>query len=348
MKLIIYYLVLLPLLFCMTSVANANEQVVNVYAWAGIFPDTVLRQFEKETGIKVNFSTYDNNEILYAKLRASPRQLYDVIEPSSYYIDRMRHQNMLEPLDKTQLSHWKNLNPEFLHSAYDLKSQYSTPFSWGITGIFLHTHYFAKTEVTQWSDFWKTEYVNKLMLLDDAREVFSMALLALGYSVNDTHPEHIKAAYNKLKKLMPNVKVFTSETAIPIMIDEDATIGMAWNGDVYKASLENSQLQFIFPQDGFVIWVDNLAIPKGAPHKENAHRFINFMLRTDIAKAITLYNNYATTNLSAQRLLPSEIKDNPVIYPPPALMHRGTIQMDVGDKALALYEKYWEALKMGM
>src|SRR3990167_679155 len=123
MKLIIYYLVLLHLLFCMTSVANANEQVVNVYAWAGIFPDTVLRQFEKETGIKVNFSTYDNNEILYAKLRASPRQLYDVIEPSSYYIDRMRHQNMLEPLDKTQLSHWKNLNPEFLHSAYDLKSR---------------------------------------------------------------------------------------------------------------------------------------------------------------------------------------------------------------------------------
>ena len=347
MNRIAHYLGSLLFLLIHTSL-YANENVVNVYAWSGIIPDSVLRQFEQETAIKVNFSTYDNNEVLYAKLRASPRQLYDVIEPSSYYVDRMRKQDMLEPLDKTQLSNWRNLNPDFLNSAYDPKSQFGMPFSWGVTGIFLHTRYFSSEQITQWSDLWDKQYKNQLMLLDDAREVFSMALIALGYPINNADPKQIKTAYSKLKKLMPNVKVFTSETAIPIMIDEDATLGMAWNGDVYKARLENKQLQFVFPQDGFMIWVDNLAIPKGAPHKDNALRFINFLLRADVAKTIALYNNYATTNLTAQRLLPPEIKDNPVIYPSSKLLRRGVIQTEVGDQAIALYEKYWEALKMGM
>lgn len=324
----------------------ADEKVVNVYAWSGVIPDAVIQQFEKETGIKVNFSTYDSNEVMYAKLKASNASVYDVVEPSSYYIDRMRRQNMLEKLDRSQLSNFHNLNPDFLNQAYDPKSHYSLPFIWGITGIFFNKDYLSAESINRWTDVWDPKYRDQLMLLDDSREVFSIALLALGYSINDENPEHIKEAYLKLKELLPNVKIFSS-AVLSILIDEDATLGMAWNGDLYKASKENSQLSFIFPKDGFVIWVDNWAIPKNPPHRANAYKFLNFILRADIAKIIALDNNFPTPNLAAQKLLPKDIRTDSVVYPTHDILRRGQFQKDVSDEALALYEKYWERLKMG-
>lgn len=333
-------------LFFSGIVLAADDKVVNVYAWSGVIPDAVIQQFEKETGIKVNFSTYDSNEVMYAKLKASNASVYDVIEPSSYYIDRMRRQNMLEKLDRKELPNFHNLNPDFLNQAYDPKSHYSLPFIWGITGIFFNKDYLSAESINRWTDVWDPKYRDQLMLLDDSREVFSIALLALGYSINDENPEHIKEAYFKLKELLPNIKIFSS-AVLSILIDEDATLGMAWNGDLYKASKENSQLSFIFPKDGFVIWVDNWAIPKNPPHPANAYQFLNFILRADIAKIIALDNNFPTPNLAAQKLLPKDIRTNPVVYPTHDILRRGQFQKDVSDEALALYEKYWERLKMG-
>ena len=149
-----------------------------------------------------------------------------------------------------------------------------------------------------------------------------MALRVLGYSANDENPEHIKKAYLKLKELLPNVKIFSS-ASISILIDEDASIGMTWNGDLFKAKKENPQLEFIYPKDGFVIWVDNFAIPKDAPHRENAYKFLNFMLRADIAKAIALDTHFATANLAAQKQLPNEIRTNPLCNPPRDILRRG-------------------------
>ncbi len=338
---------LLFILFFFASPLFAAENIVNVYTWSGVIPDFAIKQFEKETGIKVNFSTYDSNEIMYGKLRAGKNPGYDVVEPSSYYIDRMRRQDMLEKLDKTELPNFKNLNPAFLNQAYDPKNNYSIPFIWGITGIFVNKNYISANYPSSWSELWDEKYLNQLVLLDDPREVFSIALRILGYSVNDDNPEHIKQAFLLLKKLIPNVKIF-SNASISILVDEDASVGMAWNGDLFKAKKENSQLEFIYPKDGFVIWVDNFAIPKDAPHRENAYKFLNFILRADVAKAIALDNNFATANLAAQKLLPNNIKNNPTIYPSLAkILRRGEFQTDVGDKALALYEKYWEQLKMG-
>lgn len=325
----------------------AAENILNVYTWSGVVPDFAIQQFEKETGIKVNFSTYDSNEIMYAKLKANKNATYDIIEPSSYYVDRMRRQGMLEKIDKTKLTHFKNLNSDFLNPPYDAHNNYSVPFIWGATGIFVNKDYFAPTSVTQWSDLWDKKYENQLMLLDDSREIFSIALKTLGYSVNDSDPAHIHQAYVKLKELLPNVKLFKSDGVITILIDEDASIGMAWNGDIYKAKKENPNLAFVYPKDGFVIWVDNFAIPKNAPHQANAYKFLNFMLRADIAKAISLSNDFASPNAAAQKLLPPEVRNNPLIYPSHKLLQRGELQTDVSDEALSLYEKYWEKLKMG-
>jgi len=325
----------------------ASDNILNLYTWSGVIPEFIIQQFEKETGIKVNFSTYDSNEIMYAKLKATKEAGYDVIEPSSYYIDRMRRQGMLEKIDQSKLSHFKNEDPEFLNQSYDPYNHFSIPFIWGTTGLFINTNNYAPNSITRWADIWNKKYENQLMLLDDSREVFAVALLALGYSINDNHPEHIKQAYLKLKELNPNIKVFKSDGVMTLLIDEDVDIGMVWNGDLYKAKKENPRLSFIFPKEGFVIWVDSFAIPKNAPHPENAYQFINFMLRADVANAVSLSNNYPTPNLAARKLLPQDIRDNQIIYPSRETLRHGQFQTDISDKAIALYEKYWEKLKMG-
>lgn len=336
----------LILALTLTAPAFAQQQILNIYAYTGEVPDFIVRQFEKETGIKVNISTYENNEIMYAKLRATKNPGYDLVMPSSYFVDRMQRQGMLETLDKTKLTNWQNLNPSFLHPAYDTNTQYSIPYIWGITGIFLNDKYYPEASITKWSDLWDKKYFNQLMLLDDMREVFSMALLSLGYPANDKNPEHIKAAFLKLKELMQNVKVFSTETVVSIIIDEDANAGMAWNGDAFKAAQENKQVKFIFPAEGFVIWVDNFAIPKNAEHKEAAYQFINFILRAEVARDVALHTNFPTTNLAAQKLLPESIRNNPTVYPSQKVLSHGQFQTDLGDDTLAIYEKYWEELKM--
>lgn len=318
---LIRYLILL----CLPCLTFANQKVVNVYAWTGEIPEFVVQQFEAETGIKVNFSTFESNEILYAKLRATKNPGYDVIMPSSYFVNRMHRLNILDKLDKTKLPNLKNLSPAFLHPSYDPNSEVSVPFIWGITGIFVNTKDFEANTIKKWSDLWQDRFQNQLMLLDDSREVFSMALLSLGYPANDSNPEHIKQAFLHLKKLMKNIKVFSTETVVSIIIDEDATIGMAWNGDTFKAHATNKNIQFIFPADGFVIWVDNFAIPTSAPHKDAAYQFINFILRPDVAKNIALATHFPTTNAKAHALLPDTIKNNTSIYPPDAIMKKRPI-----------------------
>lgn len=339
------YLSVVFCIFLSPLAALAEEKMVNVYAWTGEIPDSIVKQFEHETNIKVNFSTYQNNEIMFTKIRTSHAS-YDIVMPSSYFVDRMRRLNMLEKLDKKKLPNWHNLNPEFLHPAYDPTMNYSVPFIWGVTGIFVNQQYFDPSNIKQWNDLWSKRFFNQLMLLDDTREVFSIALLALGYSPNDRNPAHIKEAFLKLKGLMKNVKVFSSETVVSIIIDEDATVGTSWNGDTYKAARENPNIKYVLPKDGFVIWVDNFAIPLNAPHRDEAYAFINFILRPDIAKAIALDTHNPIANLAGLRLLPKEVINNPVIYPPKKIMQRGQFQTDVGEETLALYEKYWEELKM--
>jgi spermidine/putrescine transport system substrate-binding protein len=333
-------------LLSLPSLGWANDKVVNVYGWNNEIPEFLFRKFTKESGIKVNFSTTPNNEILYAKLRAAKNAGYDVIMPSSYFVDRMRRQGMLEHLDKSQLPNLNHLDPVFSHPPYDPKIDYAVPFVWGLTGIAINTDNYSTKTIKSWSNLWDKRFKNQVMLLDDIREVFSMALLSLHYSANDQDPAHIEAAFLKLKSLMQNIKVFSSETVASLLIDEDVNIGMAWNGDTFKAARENPAIQFIFPAEGFVIWVDNFSVVKQAPHKANAYAFINFMLRPDNAAYAAEHSHFPTTNLAAKKRLPAQIRNNTTIYPSSNTLKRGQYQTDLSDETLTLYEKYWEELKM--
>jgi spermidine/putrescine transport system substrate-binding protein len=183
-------------------------------------------------------------------------------------------------------------------------------------------------------------------MLDDMRSVFSMAMLTLGYSINDTNPEHVREAYLKLKSLLPNIKLFNSDSADNLFIDEDIIIGMNFNGDTFRDLAENPNLKYIYPKEGFVIWIDNIAIPKGAPHLQNAYKFINFLLRPDIAKEIALVQHYSSPNLAAAKLLPQDWRENPIFNPDPEILKRGQSQLDLGN-ADAIFGKYWEMLKIG-
>lgn len=339
-----YILIFLLFVFNI-SIAHA-DQVLNVYNWSNYMPDDVIQQFEKETGIVINYSTYDSNETMYAKLKADPSAAYDIVVPSSYFIDRMSREHMLQAIDKSKLSNFNNLNPEFLNKAFDPQNRYSIPYLWSSTGIVVNSKYFSKDSIKGWADLWKPQYHDQLLLLDDTREVFSMALIVLGYPTNDTNPDHIKQAYEKLKQLLPNVRLFNDEAAQNIYIDEDATIGMGWSGDVFLANKENPAVQYIYPAEGFVVALDNLAIPQGAKHIANAYRFINFLLRPEIAARISQEIGYGTPNQTAMKLLPKDIRNNAIVYPDKQTMKRAQFQTDVGD-TVGVYEKYLELLKMG-
>ena len=332
------------LLISCGSFADATK-VLNVYNWSEYLPDDVLDTFQQETGIHVNYSTYASNEALYAKLKANPEAGYDIVVPSTYFIDRMIREKMLIPLDKSKLSHFKNLNPALLNKSFDPNNVYSVPYLGSSTGIAYNDQYFAKGSITRWSDLWDKRFSGQLLILDDVREVFSMALLHLGYSPNTVDPADIEAAYQSSVNLLPNVKLFNDEAVKAIYIDDDATIGMAWNGDIFLANQENPHIQFVYPAEGFVVSLDSVVIPKNAPHLANAYQFINFVLRADIAARISQATGYMSPNSAAVALLPPEIRNNPIIYPDQATLKRGIFQTDTGD-ASALYEKYWERLKI--
>ncbi|WP_367606300.1 PotD/PotF family extracellular solute-binding protein [Legionella sp. W05-934-2] len=331
------------LCFIFLMPAHANK-VVNVYAWGGEIPASVIRAFEQKTNIQVNFSTYDNNETLYAKLKAGGIGTYDVIVPSAYYVERMKRQGMLHPLAHKKIPNYANLTSPFTKLTYDKGNHYSMPLIWGITGMFYPKH--IANPPKRWKDFWQPRWKHQLVLLDDAREVFSMALLAKGYSANDSDPTHVEQAFQALLQLRPNIKLFASDNIQAIIIDEDAQAGMAWNGDVGKALAENAPIAFQFPEDGFVMWVDSLAIPKNAPHLEEAYAFINFLLAPESGASIALEGGHAITNEKAKALLPNAIRNNSLIYPDKEVLGKAIVQRDLPSQTLALYSRYWQRLKL--
>ena len=316
-----------------------------MYVWSNYFPTRVLREFEKATGIKINLSEFDSNETMYTKLRTAPHVGYDIIVPSSYFVDRMRREQMLQPIDHRYIPNLKNINPLLLNKPFDPDNRYSVPFTWGTTGIVVNRRYWDPKTVDSWHALWQPRFLNQLLLLDDKREPFSMALITLGYSINDQNPEHIKKAYERLRSLITNVKLFNSDANVNIYADEDATVGLGWSGDTYLATQDNSDLDYIYPKEGFPIWIDCLSIPHYAKNVENAYRFINFMLSAPIAAEVTAEDGYSTGNIPGMQLAPKALRDNPLVNPPDEVLKKGEFQNDVG-AAQKYYEEYWQLLKI--
>lgn len=340
-------LLCLMLLLTLSGASLAAGKVV-VYNWSEYIPEGVLEAFTKETGIEVQYSTFENNEIMYSKLQLQKGKGYDVVVPSTYFVSKMREEKLLQPIDKKRLSNFKHLDPNMLDKLYDPGNAYSIPYLWGSTGIGVNTDAIDPADITAWNDLWDPKWHGKLLLTDDVREVFHMALKTLGYSTNTSKPEEIKQAYEKLTKLMPNVLVFNADAPREPFLAGDVNLGMIWSGEVSMAREEMPDLAYIYPKEGASFWIDSFVIPSGAENVENAHKFIDYMLRPEVAKLAVEEIGYATPNLTARGMLDESIRNDPVIFPPAEVVSAGEFQKDIGSRAMELMNSYWEKLKAGM
>ena len=323
-----------------------DSKTLYFYNWTEYVPPELLEQFTKETGIKVIYSTYESNESMYAKLKTWKDGAYDLVVPSTYFVAKMRNEGMLQKIDKTQLSNFKNLDPNLLNKPFDPSNDYSIPYIWGATAIGVNTDAVDAKSVQSWADLWKPEYKQSLLLTDDAREVFQMALRKLGLSGNTRDPKEINAAYEELKKLMPNVLAFNSDNPGNPFMEGEVNLGMIWNGSAYVARQAGTPLEVVWPKEGGIFWMDNLAIPANAKNKAGALKLINFLLRPDVAAKVAETIGYPTPNLAAKALLPKAVAEDPSLYPSADIIKNGEWQNDVGD-ASVLYETLFQKLKAG-
>ena len=329
--------------------AATSDVTLNLYNWSEYMPQEIIDGFEDETGISVNYTTFDSNEAMYAKLKLlDDSSQYDLAVPSTYYVEKMAGEGLLQELDKSKLSNFSNLDTSFINKKVDPENKYSIPYMWGSTGLAINGDMFDPATVNSWEDLWRPEYKNQVMLMNDMREVFGMALLTLGYSGNSSNPEEIKAAYEKLTTLMPNVKTFNSDaTRIPY-IEGETNVGMTWNGEAVMANEEGlTSLVYKYPTEGAILWMDNFVIPKNAKNVDAAHKFIDYLLQPENAKIVSEEIGYASPNLAARELMDEDVRNNKTIYPDPQTLSKAEFQEDVGDEALQVYQQYWDMLKTG-
>ncbi len=323
-----------------------DSNMLYFYNWTEYVPPGLLGQFTKETGIKISYSTYESNESMYAKLKTWKDGAYDLVVPSTYFVAKMRNEGMLQKIDKAQLSNFKNLDPNLLNKPFDPNNDYSIPYIWGATVIGVNTDVVDAKSVQSWADLWKPEYKQSLLLTDDAREVFQMALRKLGLSGNTCDPKEINAAYEELKKLMPNVLAFNSDNPGNPYMEGEVNLGMIWSGSAYVARQAGTPLEVVWPKEGGIFWMDNLVIPANAKNKAGALKLINFLLRPDVAAKVAETIGYPTPNLAAKALLPKGVANDPSLSPSAEVIKNGEWQNDVGDVSVQ-YETLFQKLKAG-
>lgn len=339
-----FWRVLVALFFATFFVSQVHAKEVVVYNWSEYIPQEVLDNFTKETGIKVVYSTFESNEAMYAKVKMLRGKSYDVLVPSSYYVDLLVRANLLQKIDASKISNLKNIDAYFLNQKYDPKNEYSIPYMWGLTGLAYNSKKIQKGSITKWADLEKPELKGRIIMTDDLRSALGLALMRKGYSINSTKESEIKEAYEFLKQIKPSIRVFDVTAIKQALISEEVWIGPIWNGDFLVAKEEKPELEFVFPEEGSELWTDNFVIPVGAKNVDNAYTFINYMLRPEVAAACVNEFKYSTPNKPALKLLPSDMQKNNVLVPRKEDLRSSEFTAGVGS-ALKIYDKYWKNLK---
>ena len=330
-KIVILLIIIMTLCACSN---NSNKNEVNVLNWSSYIPYSVISDFERETGIKVNYGTYSSNEELLAKISSSKEGTYDLIFPSDYMIELMISRQMLDKIDKNKINNFNNINRLFLNQEFDQANEYSIPFLAATSVIAVNRDY-VKDEITSYNDLLNSKYKNNIVLLDDQRIVIGMGLQALGYDMNETDKDKVNEAKNWLLKINPNVKAFDSDSPKTFLITNETEIGVLWNAEAIIAQGENPNIEIIYPKDGFAISLDNYAFPKGAKNTENAYKFIDYILRSDVNKKITDEYPYINTTYDNMNLDYDELYN---------ILNNGTYVENIGSN-IALFDKVWAEIK---
>ena len=295
---------------------------LNVYNWGEYISDgsegtmDVVAEFEELTGIHVNYTTFDTNESLYAKLK-SGGGAYDVIIPSDYMIGKMANEGMLEELDFSNIPNYeKYIGDAYKNQSYDPENKYSVPYMWGLVCIIYNTTMVDEGDIASgWGLLWDEKYAGQILMFNNSRDAFSIAGKMLGRSINPSTVEEVEESAEKLKQQKSVVQAYVMDEIFDKMGGGEAAIAPYYVGDGVTMIEDNPDLAMTLPAEGTNIYIDAMCIPKGARHKEVAEMFINFMCETQVALANVEAICYSTPHTGALELLDEETRENEFMYP---------------------------------
>lgn len=325
------------------SAQGTTDKLV-IYNWGDYIDPELLAEFTAETGIQVDYQTFDTNEAMYTKIKQGGTT-YDLAIPSEYMISKMIEEDMLIPLDKSKIVGYEHIDPQFLHLSFDENNDYSIPYFWGTLGI-VYNDRLVQTPPQEWEDLWSEEYRDSIMLVDGAREGMGIGLQTLGYSLNSTNPAQLEEAAALLYQLTPNIKAIVSDEIKGYMIQDAAGIAVSFSGAAREMLDENEHLHYVVPSKGSNLWFDNMAIPKTAKNIDGAYAFMSFMLRPENAYRNALYVGYATPIGEARELLPDEVKNDSAFYPSAETIKNLEVYDNLGPSLLGTYNDLYLQFKM--
>lgn len=354
----------LPLLLASAAGLRAEERVVNIYNWSDYIDPKVLDAFTKETGIKVVYDTYDNNEILETKLLAG-KSGYDVVVPSGPFLQRLIKAGVFLPLDKAKIPNLKNAWPEIANrlQAYDPGNAYAVDYMWGTTGIGVNVGAVRErlgpnAPLNSWSLVLNPGFISKLkdcgvMLLDSPEDLIPSILPFYGSKSDSKRWDDITTVTDALYKVRGSVRKFHSSEYINGLANGDLCLAVGYSGDVMQAkkraeeSKNGVEIAYFIPKEGTLMWFDAFAIPKDAAHPAEAYAFIDYMMRPEVAAANTNFVAYANGNLASQKFVKPEILNNPGIYPDAATMQRLSVNTAWNDSTQRFVTRAWTRVRTG-
>lgn len=328
---------------------EATSTELNIFVWTEYIPVEMQECFELVYGIKVNRDEYSSNEEMYAKVSAGGTN-YDLVQPTDYIVPLMIRQGLLQELDQAKLPAMKNFDPNYLNLSFDLGNKYTIPYQAGTDAIVVNTDA-VETVPQSWADLWNPEYAGRMVFLDDSRATIGMVLLTLGYDVNTTDPKQLEEAKNKLAEVVLNVKLFDSDSPKTALIAGDVDLGMTWTGEALLAQQENPAIQYVYPSEGAILWQDNWAMLKDAPHADAAYAWLNYTMQGDIFWMMLRDFPYTNPNAAALDYAKTSETDlydtymnSPITNTPVDAIQNGHRIEDVGD-ATPLYDNIWVEVK---
>jgi spermidine/putrescine transport system substrate-binding protein len=322
-------------------------QKIVIYNWSEYIDPEIYTLFQDEFGIQIVEDNFSNNEELLAKLQGGATG-YALIVPSDYTVSIMATEGMLAKLDHNNIPNLSNLSEQFTNAPYDPGNVYCAPYQWGTTGIgYLDGEV---EEPTSWAVFFDPDpnavTYGRSTMLDDVRESFAAALVYLGYDINTTDEAQLNEAKDALIRAKAGLAGYDSDTYEDLVAAGENLMAHGWNGDFLVAQEDNENVAFVVPEEGGVIWVDNICIPAAASPEEKlaGEMFINFLLRPDISAMLSNYNYYASPNAAAEELLDEEFLNDPTVYPPAEVISKLQYIKPVGE-AESIYQRLWDEVK---
>jgi spermidine/putrescine transport system substrate-binding protein len=333
---------MLVCLFSGCGGGSGKNGVVNVYNWGEYIDESLLTQFEQETGIEVNYKTYESNEQMYSVLKQGGVS-YDVVIPSDYMISRLIDEDMLEPLDFANIPNFSLIDENLKNPVYDPTGAYSVPYMWGTVGIIYDPNKVG--EVTSWGALFDEANAGQILMFDNSRDAMAIALKYLGYSMNTTDENELNEAYELLLEQKPLLQGYVMDQIFDKLESGEAAIGPYYAGD-YLVMLENNpNLKFCIPDEGSNAFVDAMCILKGAENKANAEAFINFMCGTQVSAQNSEYIGYTSPNVEVKDLLDLDELAMSVMYPSEDVLAKCEAYTNLPQETLDYYDSMWVKLK---